>query len=312
MISILIVNYNTGKILEKCIESLFRFENEKNFEVIIADNSSSDNSKEIIKKLCADHQNIQPLFVNAKVSFSEANNKAFEISKGKYILIMNPDIIFTMPVFDKLISDLKENESLGVVCPLLLGTDRKFQSGYFQKFPTLRQYIYFYSLFAKSFLKNEAKVSRYLENRNIVHGDKLVNVEQIPCAFFFTTRSLFESVGGMDNDYELFFEDVDLSYRINKIKKLAVDTSLSVTHLGGESFKTSDDYWLYGRFILSMITFFKKHYGESLASKLKFISKINSRMVLGMESILKIFGKNDDYRKRKHEHFLKEYKKTFS
>ncbi len=65
----------------------------------------------------------------------------------------------------------------------------------------------------------------------------------------------------LDEDFMLFFEDVDISYRINKKYKLAVNTGLHVKHLGGTSFRELQ-WWVYGRFISSMILFFKKHYGR--------------------------------------------------
>ena len=71
-------------------------------------------------------------------------------------------------------------------------------------------------------------MNRYLENQDIVtFSEELQYIEQIPCAFFLTKRIVFEEVGKMDDNYFLFFEDVDLSFQINKKYKLAIDKSLS-------------------------------------------------------------------------------------
>ncbi|MDQ3021927.1 MAG: glycosyltransferase family 2 protein [Bacteroidota bacterium] len=310
LVSIIIVNYNTGKILKECVDSVYNFEKKTDIEIIIVDNFSTDDSKSIIENLSKQHTEIKPVFLNFKTSFSTANNQGFELSKGEFILIMNPDIIFTGTILKKLASDLISVNNLGAVSPLLQGIDGKFQGRYFQRYPTLLQFIFFYSFFTKLFQGFPVLVEKYLHISDL--NFKLGNVEfidQIPCAFFFTKRNIFEEVDKMDDRYELFFEDVDLSYQISKKYKLAIDTSLEIKHLGGESFKTSDDFWLHGRFIMSMITFFGKNYSSVKTFILKLLAVSNSYFILLLESCKKLFGKEDDYRIRKHTYFIKEFKK---
>ena len=90
-----------------------------------------------------------------------------------------------------------------------------------------------------------------------------------------------------------------------------IDTSLQVTHLGGESFKTSDDYWLHGRFILSMINFFHKNYTGFKTNILKSLVLSNSYLILFMEKINTFLGKEDEFRIRKHKYLLSEFYKTY-
>ncbi|MEO8209855.1 MAG: glycosyltransferase, partial [bacterium] len=302
----------TGEILKECIESIFRFEKNTNFEIIIVDNNSTDNSQMIIEDLENLHKEIKHIFLNELKSFSYANNTGFYDSEGTHILIMNPDIIFTDAILEKLLKSFDDVNDLGAVCPLLIGTDGKFQRRYFQRYPSLFQFIFFYSMAAKFFLRFPKLINRYFENGDIdIKGKRLQYVEQIPCAFFLTKRSVFESVGMMDDSYVLFFEDVDLSYKINSNYKIAVDVFISIKHLGGSSFKTSDDYWLYGRFILSMIKFFENNYSAVRTFLLRLLTLVNSHSILFLEFIKKVFGKGNNYRARKHKYFLKEYKKIY-
>lgn len=311
LVSFIIVNYNTGGILKDCLESVYKFEKEIKYEIIIVDNSSSDDSKTIIENIASARNNIKTIFLNEKISFSAANNKGYELSSGEYILIMNPDIIFTEPVLKKLTDDLRDNKGLGAVSPLLTGSDGNFQRAYFQRYPSLMQFILFYSVLGNIFQKNKKLVYKYQENGDIDTGsNKIEDTDQIPCAFFMTEKEIFEKAGKMDPGYFLFFEDVDLSYQINKMFKLGVDTSLRVTHLGGSSFKTSDDYWLYGRFIIGMITFFNKNYTRGKTVTLKITAILNSNLIVLTEKVKKIFRTEDDYRLRKHQYFLNELKKT--
>lgn len=306
IISVIIVNYNTGNILRECVESLYKFENENIFEVIIVDQNSSDNSKEVIKGLSEKYSLVKYILNDSLKSFSGANNQGFDISSGKYILIMNPDIIFTESLFEKLLKKFNEHSDLGAVCPLLFGKEGNFQEMYFQRYPTLVQFLLFYTIWAKTFLKSVKLRNKYLENRNILSDKRdFIPIEQIPCAFFLTKREIFESVGKMDENYFLFFEDVDLSYQISKKHNLAIDTSCKVTHLGGESFKTENNWWLHGRFVKSMHYFFKKNKNPITSFSMYFFAVNNSVASVLFEYIKSIFGKCDEYRLNKHKYLLK-------
>jgi len=304
--SIIIVNHNTGTVLKDCIHSVLEYENTDLLEIIIIDNSSNDNSREIITELSQKYNFISFVFIDSLISFSAANNIGIKNAIGEYILIMNPDIIFTEPLIEKLITSFTINSKMGAISPALMGTDRKFQRNYFQRYPSLRQFIYYYSIFAPLFNRSASRMNRFLENQDIdTSQNRLFHVEQIPCAFFLTTKTILDEVGLMDENYVLFFEDVDLSYCINKNHILAVDTSLKVTHLGGSSFKSDENWWLYGRFIFSMYYFFRKNYSASKAALLKMLIKLNSIFVLLLEKFKGIFGKKDEYRYKKHEYLLK-------
>ncbi len=306
MTSIIIVNHNTSGILKDCIESILKFENQSEFEVIIIDNASSDDSIKVISELQSKHQNVKTVILNEQKNFSYANNRGIVVSNGEFVLIMNPDIFFTEPLLNKLTQKFSEHENLGAISPSLLGTNGKFQRNYFQRYPTVLQFIFFQSLFAKLFFRFPKLMNRYLENHDIdVSTKKYFAVEQTPCAFFLTTRRILDQIGLLDEDYPLFFEDVDLSYRIHNNYKLLVDTSLAVTHLGGESFKSKDKWRMYGNFILSMNIFFDKHRNIIRRILLKYFSITNSIWIITIEYLKKIFGALDNHRMKKHKHFLK-------
>ncbi|MBK9331142.1 MAG: glycosyltransferase [Ignavibacteria bacterium] len=310
-VSIIIVNYKTPSVLKDCVESVFLFEKDNTFELIIVDNDSRDGSEIIIKSLAEKHENVKALYLKSKISFSAANNMGFDESNGEFILIMNPDILFTEPLLIKLTDNLINSANTGAVCPKLIGTDAKFQYHYFQRYPSVIQFILFYSFAAKLF-----ETSRYLKNKYLCDYEIDLNsgipekTDQIPCAFFFTRRDIFEESGEMNETYELFFEDVDLSYRTSKKYDLKVDTSISVTHLGGESFKTDDDHWLHGRFIMSMIKFFENNYGTIRTLLLKVCVYANSLIVISGEYLKGLAGNKNSYRLKKHKNLISEFNKT--
>jgi GT2 family glycosyltransferase len=306
LISIVIVNYNTGNVLKECIDSLFKYESSSEFEIIIVDNHSADGPHLYIESLQQKYNNIRSIFLKTTVSFSSANNNGIKQAHGEYILIMNPDIIFIEPVFRKLILILEKAENIGVVCPALLGKNGIFQNNYFQRYPGLIQYLLFYSFVGKLFLRNKQLTNKFLRNEIIdIKTKKLYEVGQIPCAFFLTEKKILDDAGLLDENFTLFFEDVDLSYRIHKHYKLVVDTSSRVIHIGGASFGREYDTLMYGRFLISMNYFFKKHYSVLKLLLLKIFSKINSYSVISIEYIKKIFHSSNDIRLEKHRTYLK-------
>jgi GT2 family glycosyltransferase len=306
MTSVIIVNYNSGDVLKECVESIAKYESMNTLEIIIVDNASGDNSKDIITGLKSIYSSVKTLFLEENTGFSYANNRGFELSSGDFVIIMNPDIIFTESVIPRMIEDLKD-KTLGAVCPLLLGIDGKFQRNYFQRYPSIFQFVMFHSILAKLFNWSSFLMNRYLENQDINTDSGIIEYsEQIPGAFCTMRREVFQEAGKMDENYKLFFEDVDLSYQIGKNYKLGVDTGRKITHLGGTSFKTEDNWWLYGRYTISMIYFFKKNYSSLRTVLLKVATKMNSQLIILTEIIS---GKKDSYRYKKHKYFLDELKK---
>ncbi len=305
--SIIIVCHNSDDVIKECLESLVNHEDSSQVEVILVDNASREDQKEVIRSLEAEYSIVKALLLKEDKGFSYANNRGYELTSGENIIILNPDIIFTESVIPGLVKDLEE---YGAVCPLLIGTDGRFQRNYFQRYPSVIQFVLFTSILAKIFNKSTWLMNRYLENQDVdVNGGKVEQVEQIPGAFFMIKRDLFERVGKMDEGYKLFFEDVDISYQVNKVSKLGVDTRYSVTHLGGTSFQTDENWWLYGRYVNSMLYFFKKNYSSGRYLVLRTATIINSYFIILLEKIKKPFGKVDTYRYKKHRDFLKELKK---
>ncbi len=330
--SIIIVNYFTADVLQQCIESIYIYEKPEDFEIIVIDNGSLDESPEIIETLPARFPDVKPILLKEQKSFAHANNTGFNSSTGQYVIIMNPDIIFTEPVLDKLklnfeknsiqplpapppirgrigggeYSALQENDNnIGVITPALTGTDGKFQRNYFQRYPGLLQFIFFQSIYAKFFFRFPSLLNKYLENQQIdASTGKMFYVEQIPFAFFMTKRDIYKSSGMIDEDYFLFFEDVDMSYKIAKKYKLAVDTSLKITHLGGSSFKNEENWNLHGLFIMSMVHFIEKHYSKSKSLTLKLLVLLNSLFILFIEKIKKLSDRQNSFRYKKHSYLL--------
>lgn len=312
LVSIVIVNFNTIEDLGRCIESLYSIEDPLIFEIIVIDNGSILNPSEQLGKIKRNHNNFSFQILEKKVGFSAANNIGINSSRGDFILIMNPDVIFTEKLLNELTQKLNEDGKIGAICPLLIGSDGKFQNQYFLKYPGIIQFWVFSSVLAKLLMKIPFLMKTYVESSEIeTNTGKLNNVQHIPCAFFLTKKNILNEIGNMDEDYPLFFEDVDLSFRIAAKHSIVVDSSLRITHSGGASFKSEDDLNMYANYVMGMNLFFDKHYGIIRRFTLKVVSFSNSVLVLFLELLKKTVGKSDLYRYKKHRNFIRMFKSRY-
>lgn len=309
--SIIIVNYNTGNYLKKCIESICKYEPPDSFQIIVVDNASSDDTFAKIEPMINEHKNIKFIKSNTNLGFAKANNLGFTESCGEYILILNPDIEFQSSVLSHLKSHLKKKD-IGAVSPLLKDTCGKIQYNYYQQYPSIRQFLFFHSIISKFFTGNIKLKNKYLHKSSFVNSiDSLAKAGQLPCAFFLTARNIFLNAGLMNEKYFLFFEDMDLSFRINRDYELYVDTAESVLHYGGSSFNIDKNSEIYGKYILSMNIFFDLNYSALRAFLLKIITLKNSFLIILVEYSKIIFGKNNNFRIKKHKYFLKLFKEHY-
>ncbi len=307
-VSVIIVNYNTGALLETCIASVLKHENETVKEIIIVDNASSDNSKEIINRLEQEHIKVKGVFLDSNRGFGFANNKGVETAAGDYVLILNPDVEFVMPVLEILGQSMNSDVSAAAYTVMLYGEDGKFQNGYHQKSPSLMQYFYFYSVLSKPFYRNEKLRRKYLYE--YIDEEKQIGaleVTQLPGAFMFIKKKLYEELNGFDERFFLFFEDVDFSRRIKSKGSLFLNTALKVKHLGASSMETRTNYKIYGYFILSLKKYFRIAAGKIPFLLLSFSVFANSIIKLFIEYIKKPFGVSDANVIKVHRYILKNF-----
>lgn len=198
-LSVIIVNYNTGKIFSRCVDSVIR--TTKNLsnpsaELILIDNASEDNSFVTPK-----NGNVSVIENKENLGFTRANNQGIKIAKGKYILLLNPDTVVKPNAIQKLFEFAKSHPQVGAVGPKLLNPDGSVQPSAF-KLPTL------WGAIAEFWLGQKGIYSKYIPERGAV--DSLVMA-----AFLITPKAL-KKVGGLNEKYFMYFEDLDYCRALKK------------------------------------------------------------------------------------------------
>ena len=145
-LSIIIVSYNTKKLLLGCIQSIEKHTQGVDYEVIVVDNASTDGSADLVRRLSLKKSDVRVIENTINKGFAAANNQGIKIAKGKYILLLNSDTKILENTLLKMISWMDKNEKVGVSTCKLLNADRSIQAtgGYFPTLPRIFMWALFY------------------------------------------------------------------------------------------------------------------------------------------------------------------------
>lgn len=221
MISYIIVNYNTSDVTINMIDSIIK--NCSDYEIILVDNNSTDNSVLKIKERFKENK-VQVIENKANLGFSKANNIGFNNSKGDYIVFVNPDTLFSCDIGDKLYSEYKKNylNKKVILSPQIMNSDGTEQHCR-NLFPIINWALVFRKI--KKII-NEKFYSR-------------INSEWLTGVCYGMERSLVEQLAGWNENYDLYSEDLDMCYRLKKLLhgKCFVIKDIKLLHYGNQSGK---------------------------------------------------------------------------
>lgn len=264
-LSVVIVNYNVSCFLEQALISVFKALKNVEGEVFVVDNNSVDNSLEM---LANKFPQVHVIANKDNVGFAKANNQAIRISKGEYVLLLNPDTVVEEDTFEKCIRFMDETPDAG-------GLGVKMVNGKGEFLPESKRGIpmpavAFYKLFglAKLFPKSQRFGTYHL---TYLDNDKIHSVEVLAGAFMMMRRSVLDKVGLLDEDFFMYGEDIDLSYRILKGGyKNYYFPETRIIHYKGESTKTGSLNYVYV-FYKAMQIFARKHFSQKNAKLFNFM-----------------------------------------
>ncbi|MEW6089015.1 MAG: glycosyltransferase family 2 protein [bacterium] len=258
-LSIIIVNWNTGNLLRNCLRSIYENYGPADFEVIVVDNDSKDGSPRMVGK---DFPEIKLIKNKENMGFSKANNQAIEICRGDYVLILNPDIIIKKNAIENMLEFLNVNNDAGAAGAKFLNPDGSVQkAGYYRRSPSIIQILLFYTILNRIFRHFPGICSRYWENDDM---DNRHEVDQIPGACVLVKREVLEKTGGFDEDYFIWYEDVDWCFRIKRAGwKLYYCHDAEMVHYGGQSFINVNSGEKIILFYAGLLKYFQKNHSKT-------------------------------------------------
>ncbi|HET9745114.1 MAG TPA: glycosyltransferase family 2 protein [Chitinophagaceae bacterium] len=254
-LSIVIVNYNSKRLLENCLVSIKKAIEGIETEIIIVDNNSTDGTRE---QLPSKFPGVKFIFNHENRGFAKACNQGGKVATGKYILFLNPDTILPETSLVDCVSFFESHPDAGAVGVRMVDIRKNFLKESKRGLPTPS--ASFYKLFGLSAVFPRSKTfSKYYEGHLPETAINPVNV--LSGAFMMIRKHVFEKLNGFDERFFMYGEDIDLSFRIlqARYKNYYLGT-ISVMHLKGGS--TSYNYKYVKDFYGAMNLFVKKHYGS--------------------------------------------------
>ena len=229
-ISIIIVTYNSEKEIINCINSLLPQLPYLNVEIVIIDNNSNDKTVSILNKL--ENKNISIIRNTANVGYTIANNQGIKKAAGKYILFLNPDTIVPNNAIKNLFSEIQNRNDCGAVAPQLRFPDGRIQQSC-RRFPRRRDILY-ESIGLSKIFKN-SKEFNYWKMGDFDHK-YTCSVDQPAGAALLIPKKIIDEIGLLDEQFPMFFSDVDLCKRIwDAGYNVEYNTNSFITHKGGAS-----------------------------------------------------------------------------
>ncbi len=264
LVSIIIVNYNSFDLLDKCLKSLIRFTKLKDYEIIVVDNNSTQGK---IEDILNQYKGINLIKNSTNRGFAAANNQAIRIAKSEYILLLNNDTEFIEDTISKILDFYKKrNERLLIGCKLL-NEDGSLQPSVYQ-FPTILNIFssnfFLYRVFPKS-----KRFNKYYLKELVIKEP--IEVDVVIGAVIFCKKSDLMKLNGFDERFYFYAEETDLCKRFKDLGgKVIYYPNTAIYHKGGGA--TGNNSWFkYKHQAIAYIKYYQKHFtGINLALILFF------------------------------------------
>lgn len=297
-LSVIIVNYNVKYYLDQCIRSVLRaFEemkktsssassvNEDVAEIIVVDNHSADGSVDYLEQRYP--QKLFPMvrFVRSahNLGFARANNIAIRQSRGEYVLLLNPDTIVGEDALKASVDFMDVHEDAGAVGVRMLGAQGRRAMESRRGLPTPMV----------SFFKMLGFCNRWPHHRlfgkyymGYLPWDEPSQIEVVSGAYCMLRRKALDEVGLLDEDFFMYGEDIDLSYRVLKGGYHNYYLPVDILHYKGESTQKSSFRYVHV-FYEAMLIFFRKHYsGMTFLLSLPIKTAIYAKALMALVGML--------------------------
>jgi GT2 family glycosyltransferase/lipopolysaccharide/colanic/teichoic acid biosynthesis glycosyltransferase len=295
-LSVIIVNYNVRDFLNNALVSISKALQGLDSEIFVVDNASDDGSGDFIRK----HFPAVHLIENRRnIGFAAANNIALTKAAGKYIVLVNPDTLVQEDTFQTLLDAFKTFPDAGMIGCKILNPDGTLQLACRRSFPT--PWVAFTKIIGLSTLfPNSHLFARY--NLSYLDPEKSYEVDAVSGSFMMIRREVYEQIGGLDENFFMYGEDLDWCYRVQKAGwKVRYVPLTQIIHYKGESTRRSDIDEL-KLFYSAMSLFVRKHHtrtlvftlfletGILLRSMIAFVARIIRQLVVAAVDTVIVCG----------------------
>lgn len=229
-LSIIFVNWKTPDLTRDALASVYKETSGFDFEVIVVDNNSQDGSVEMIKK---EFPQVILIENNDNRGFGKANNQGLKIAKGQYLMFLNTDVVVLENALNKLVGYLDSNPDVMMVGPRLLNRDLSFQHACRRALPNpINSFFHLFGL--TKFFKNSRWINEYKQYN--LSPEITGPASALSGAAMMFRRQVYEEIGGFDEVFFMYGEDLDFCKRVlDKGWKTVYVSEAKIVHFGGQS-----------------------------------------------------------------------------
>lgn len=258
LVTAIIVNYNVKYLVYQCVRSLLRSTLADQVEIFVVDNASTDGSETFLRTEfpTINYPQVHLIFSRENIGFGRANNLALAQAKGEYVLFINPDTIVTEHTLNDCYTFAKQHSNLGALGVYMMNDDGRYAPESKRGIPTpLRAFFKLIGLVA--LCPKHPLLGQYYLGHLSAHTS--APIEVVSGAYMWVSQKALRVVGGFDEAFFMYGEDIDLSYRLLQSGYTNYYFPTPILHYKGEStVKTS---WRYvQRFYEAMLIFYTKHF----------------------------------------------------
>ena len=290
MLSIIIVNWNVRDLLRECLRSIEDEKGDLSLEIIVVDSASNDDSAAMVR---SEFPSVHLIACTENVGFPRGNNIGLQEARGDYLLLLNPDTVIVDDALAVLVSYLQVNPDVGVVGPQLLNPDGSVQSSR-RRFPTVTT-----GFFESTWLEGLASgiLRRYYALD--LPDDATADVDWLTGACIMGPRSTYEAVGGMDEGYFMYSEELDWCRRIKESGRRVVyyPAAQVIHHVGKSSEQAVTARHI--NFNRAKLRYFRKYHGRFMVAVLRVFLLAGYAWQIALESIKGLLGSNPILRRQR-------------
>lgn len=255
-LSIIIVSWNVRERLAECLQSVFANAGGLDLEVLVVDNASKDNTVEMVSK---DFPQVKLIANTENLGFSKANNQAAKLANGRYILLLNPDMRVLSDTLPAMVKFMDDNPRTSVGGCHLVGETGETVA-HIRHFPTFWDQA---AIILKLPHLWPRLLDKYLMKSFDYNAPQPQSVDSIRGSFFMVRREVWDRLGGLDERYFIWFEEVDFCRQVKQMGgEITYFSGVKCVDYIGQSFKQVDGYKKQKMFTDSLLKYFKKWHPE--------------------------------------------------
>ena len=290
-LSIIIVNYNVKYFLKQCLDSLYDSDlrladgSELGLDVWVVDNDSVDGSVEMLRH---EYPQVQLIANHDNVGFAKANNQALARATGERLLLLNPDTVVERDTLVRCVDFMDEHPDCGGLCVKMVDGKGNYLPESKRGFPSPEAAFYKISGLIKLFPHHRRIAAYYMGH---LDENEVNEIEIMPGAFLMLSREVYERIGGLDESYFMYGEDIDFSWRIREAgwKNYYLPTT-HIIHYKGESTKKGSMNYVY-TFYNAMSIFVERYFTGRNAKLFNLLLHIAIWLRAGAAWLRRIAGK---------------------